>query len=87
MAAFKKDLFQNNKNFFLHGVLPEVGDLQRSSEVLDPSLESQSAVGATEVVIKHGRINPTLGLHSESLTKAMPIPTAHTLGIIKRQLY
>lgn len=38
----------------LYGFLPEVGDLQRSSEALDPSLESQSAVGATEVVIKHG---------------------------------
>lgn len=40
--------------------LPEVGDLQRSSEVLDPSLESQSAVGATKVVIKHSRMNPPL---------------------------
>lgn len=41
-----------------YGFLPEVGDLQRSSEVLDPSLESQSAAGATEVVIKHGRTEP-----------------------------
>lgn len=30
----------------------EVGDLQRSSEALDPSLESQIAAGATEIVIK-----------------------------------
>lgn len=37
----------------LQGALPEVGDLQRSSEVLDPSMESQVAVGATKVVIKH----------------------------------
>lgn len=48
--------------------LPEVGDLQRSSEVLDPSLESQSAVGATQVVIKHGRVGPTL-------TEAKSTPT------------
>lgn len=32
--------------------LPEVGDLQRSSEALDPSLESHITAGATEIVIK-----------------------------------
>lgn len=65
--------------------LPEVGDLQRSSEALDPSLESQSAVGATEVVIKHGRISPTLGLLLAALTVAMPIPTV--VKIMKGHLF
>lgn len=69
MAAFENYVFQNNKRvwgFFLYEVLrlkaglPDVGDLQRSSEVLDPSLVSQGAVGATNV-IKHGRTVHTLG--------------------------
>lgn len=88
MSAFEKDVFQNYKKdqfFFLYEALrlqggsPEVGDLQRSSEVLDPSLESQVAVGATRVVIKHGRISP-LGLLSARLTKAILIPMVHTYG-------
>ena len=55
MSAFEKDVFQYNKtsNNLFFSDLPEVGDLQRSSEVLDPSTESQVAVGATKVVIKH----------------------------------
>lgn len=53
-----------------HRGLPEVGDLQRSSEALDPSLESQSAVGPAEVVIKHGRIGETLEPLRAALTKA-----------------
>lgn len=44
-----------------HRFSPEVGDLQRSSEVLEPSLESQSAEGAAEVGIKHSGMSPTAG--------------------------
>lgn len=55
--------------------------------MLDPSLESQSAVGATKVVIKHGRISPSLGLLSASLIKAMPISTVHIVKIIKGHLF
>lgn len=53
-AAFEKD-FPQNKLILLTkggGLLPEVGDLQRSSETFDPSLDSQSAAGATEMVSK-----------------------------------
>lgn len=60
-VIIKKDLWKHSG--FGEG-LPEVGDLQRSSVVLDPSFESQVAAGATEVVIKHYRISP-LGLLSE----------------------
>lgn len=46
-----------------------MGDLQRSSEVLEPSLESPRAVGATKVVIKGGRISPKRGLLLAGFTK------------------
>lgn len=38
-----------------------MGDLQRSSEALEPSLESQGAEGAAEVGIKHSGLSPTAG--------------------------
>lgn len=47
-------------------VSPEVGDLQRSSEALEPSLESQSAEGAAEVGIKHSGLRPTAGKKKDS---------------------
>lgn len=56
-----------------------MGDLQRSSEALEPSLESQSAEGAAEVGIKHSGLRPTAGKKKtlEVWTKAMTVPT-HT---------
>lgn len=68
--------------FACDALLPEVGDLQRSSEVLDPSFESQVAAGATKRVIKQCRISP-LVLLSERLTKDVPIPTVQRLKTIK----
>lgn len=69
IAAGKKKeeaAFQNKMIYFVvHADLPEVGDLQRSSEVLEPSLESQIAVRATETNEKSDM--PTLEI----------IPTAH----------
>lgn len=47
-----------------------MGDLQRSSEVLEPSLESPRAAGATKVLIKRGRIAPKRGLLLASFTKS-----------------
>lgn len=63
-----------------NGVSPEVGDLQRSSEALEPSLESPSAEGAAEFAIKHSGIkNIYIYKNLEVWTKAMTLPThAHT---------
>lgn len=37
--------YEEQQSWWLDSIVPEVGDLQRSSKVLGPSLESQSAVG------------------------------------------
>ena len=57
---------------FLHDGLPDVGDLQRSSEVFNPSLESHSAGGATRVDV---RISPTLGLLLIKLSHCLQLST------------
>lgn len=49
--------YEDQQSWWLDSIVPEVGDLQRSSKVLGPSLESQSAVGATEIWITPG-LNP-----------------------------
>lgn len=41
----------------------------------------------TRVGIKPGRISPTLGINSESLAKAMPLPTSHMVEMIKGHLH
>lgn len=37
--------YEDQQPWWLDSIVPEVGDLQRSSKVLGPSLESQGAVG------------------------------------------
>jgi len=80
IAAFEEDASQNKPLslslffFFLslrREGLPEVGDLQRSSEVFDPSLESQSAVGAAEIVSK----NTAEAVFLSNFTKAISYST------------
>lgn len=70
IAAFQTDLFwklhqqpvyHSLQLWWSGSILPEVGDLQRSSEVLGPSLESQSAAGATKIWITIGINHSKLG--------------------------